>query len=206
MNEYLSMLLNWAEEQSLLTGALILGAGLLNAFLGFRMVRFLLVLSTGALAALLAAYLAVRFEFSTTIAAGVGALAGGTLALFAYRTALFLNVGFTFALLTAYVSAQFGAPHVAMYVATALVATSASVLTLLAPRTMPLIVTAMHGAILMIVGFVGVADTFVPTLGATLRHWAGGRSVMIPALLTMLTAMGFSIQEMKRQGDICTGK
>jgi hypothetical protein len=72
-------------------------------------------------------------------------------------------------------------------------------------RSLPIIVSVLQGAALMVIGFVGVADNLAPSLANTFTDWARTIPLMIPVLMTMLFVLGYSVQANQQQGDMQTG-
>ena len=72
-------------------------------------------------------------------------------------------------------------------------------------RAMPLVVTSVQGVALMIVGFVGLSNALLPSLGITFLEWAADWSLLVPAMLGMLWVTAYSCQTNTQQGDIRSG-
>jgi hypothetical protein len=203
--DYQRILFDWSANQPAITGAVILGIGLLSGFLGYRMIRFLLVVSTGGIVAAVATMASLYFGIHPLLPVALGGLAGAILGFTAPRPAIALNSGLTLALLAGYITSQLGLRGNPLWITLALVAASSFVLGLLSHRTMTLVITTLHGSALMIIGFVGLSSEIAPSIGATFVKWGHSKSLVVPLLLTMVTAMAYSVQVSKRQGDICTG-
>lgn len=206
MTNYQQILFDWAAQQHALTGAVLLGLGLLSGFLGFRMVRFLLVVSTGGILAVVTGMVALKYDLPVLLPAVATGLGGAFLGLLAARAAVTVNAALTIALMAAYIATQVGIQGNALWVILALFAAGGGTLGLISHRTMLLVITTLQGSVLMIIGVVGVASELAPSIGGTFCQWARTKSLIVPMLLTMVTTMAYSVQVSKRQGDICTGR
>lgn len=199
------MLFEWAAGQHFLTGAVIFAAGLLSSFLGFRMLRFLVILSTAGVGTL-AGWLAAGFVgYPADVATLAGAFAGGVLGLACHRAGAVVSAAAACALLAAYLGGQFGLHGPVLWAALGVAGAVGFVLALLNRKTMSIVLTTLQGAALMIVGAVAIATALAPSIGATFRSWATSRSLVIPILLAMLAFMAYSVQASRRQGDIRVG-
>ena len=70
---------------------------------------------------------------------------------------------------------------------------------------LPIVVTILQGAGLLVVGFVGVTCELVPSLGLTFVEWADRLPLMVPVLMVMLCVLGYSVQYNAFNGDISSG-
>ena len=71
-------------------------------------------------------------------------------------------------------------------------------------RSLPILVTTRQGAMILMLGFVGLADLFAPTFAETFVRWSG-HWMIVPTLLGMLVVLGYSVQANAQQGDIRAG-
>lgn len=206
MTDFQQVIFSWVTSQPAATGAVLLAAGLLSGFLGFRMIRFLVVLSCGGLGGLAGAFAAGLAEYPLAIPAVAGGFFGVVAGLAWPRVALAVSAGGTLAFMGSYLAMQLGFRGNGVWITFALCGAAGTALGLLSRQTMALVSTTLQGAVLMIVGFVGLSNGLLPSLGATFQSWARGSSMMVPLLLTMVTATAYSVQCSKQQGDICTGR
>jgi hypothetical protein len=203
--DYQDLIFRWASFQTGGTGASIFTFGLLYAFFGFRFSRLLLAVSAGGFGALAGWHLADPAGQPPAAAALM--LAAGTVALaLRYRQAgVVVAAAATFAALGYYLAAQFGLPTVAKSVCAAAGSGLGMAFAWLNRRAMPLAVTTVQGAVLMIVGFVGLSNALLPSLGITFVEWAATWSLLVPVLLGMLCVTAYSYQANAQQGDIRSG-
>jgi hypothetical protein len=204
--DYQQVLFNWVVMQPGITGAVLLGAGLLNGFLGFRMIRFLVTLSCGGVGCLAGTLVASFASLPPGLPMVVGGAVAAMAALAWYEGALAVSAGATFGLLGAYVAVQLGLPETVTWIILGLTGATGLVLGLVSRQTMALLSTTLQGAALMIIGFVGLAHSILPSLAGTFQSWARAQSLTVPVLMTLVTVAAYSVQSAKQQGDICTGK
>ncbi len=206
MPNYQHAIFNWVATEAGLTGAVIFAAGLFATFYGHRFRRFLLVLIGGELGYALGAAVGAWTGWSGPLVP-CGAVALGALTAFTRpRVAAVAATGITWGLLGAYLAAQLGAPGLATWAVLALSGSVAIVLALVSRPTMTILLTSLHGAAWLIVGFVGVAMTVMPVVGVTFRAWADDQSLVVPVLLAMLLATGYSCQANAMKGDMRVGQ
>lgn len=206
MSDTQELVFRWITTQPNATAAVVFFAGVLYAFHGFRMFRFLLVVSCAALGwggGIVLAHFARTPELPTC----AGALM--TCALIALRweqAAVLLSCGATWAVLGLFFAEKFGAaPLVALAVA-GFCGLLGLMFARLCYRTMTVVLTTMQGVILLIVGFVGASDMVVPSLTDTFRAWASDSAFLIPILMGMLFTAAYSYQSMMQRGDIRSGR
>jgi hypothetical protein len=203
--DYQSLVFRWAAFQTAGTGAAIFALGLLSAFFGFRFARFLLAVSAAAAAGVAAWNLAGTLELPPALPAL--ALAAGALAaaLRYQRVGVVTAAAATFAALGYYLATQMGLHFAARWACTLVAGGLGVALAWLNKRSMPLVVTTAQGAVLMVVGFVGLSNALLPSLGATFRQWSAESALLVPVLLSMLCVTAYSCQANMQQGDIRTG-
>ena len=207
MTDYQSLLLDWIAARSGYTGAIIFAAGLLYVFYGLRTLRLLLVLSAGGLGCLtgvLATKLVLTNQPELVVIAVAG-LATTGLALFRPRWAVVMCNCVTWAAIGGHLASQVGLNARGIWVALGVCGGTGLILALLSRDLMTALLTAAHGAALLLVGFVGLTSTMLPSVATTFRSWAHNQPWFTPVLLAMLTMMAYSIQAMHRQGDIQSG-
>lgn len=200
------ILFDWVTGQPGVTGAALLAAGAVCGFVGFRFARLIVPFALAGVGALVGEIVAEQLDEATLMPMAAGAAIGLLVGVRWYTAGLAVSTGATFGLLAQYLFVQFGAPDTAALVALATLVVVGIVLTPLSPRTMPMVTTTLQGTILMIVGFTGLTTAYLPALGRTFCRCASKTELLIPLLLIMLTAMAYSVQSSRQQGDMCTGR
>ena len=204
MAEYQHILLNWVASQSGLTGAVIMAAGLASSFYGYRLLRFLLVIFCGGLAYAVGLTLEGLVSLPPVVTPALG-LGGGLGGLLWPVPGMVFASGATWALCGAYLAGQLGFRGALAWAALAFCGCVGTLMALLCRRAMTILLTSVHGAVWMIVGFVGLSATIMPSVSTTFRNWASGQSLMIPILMLMLVTTAYSCQANAKQGAIFTG-
>jgi hypothetical protein len=203
---YQHAIFNWVAGEAGLTGAAIFAAGLLATFCGNRFLRFLLVVIGGELGYAVAAALTAGLGWTGGLVP-YGALALGAVgALARPRVAAVVASGVTWGLLGAYLATQLGARGPAPWAVLALSGSAGILLAVVSRPTMSVVLTSLHGAAWMIVGFVGVSVAVTPAIGVTFQSWAEDQSLVVPVLLAMLLATGYSCQANSTKGDMRVGQ
>jgi hypothetical protein len=190
----------WPEAISIVA----FGVGLLYALQGFRFARFLLPVTCvgGALAVGTIAASATEVPLEAIIAA---AAILGTVTLLRFRLALVFSSMFTGGALCQYLAVQVGIdPKISLFVGGVGLAIGGA-LFWVCRRSLPILVTIVQGAGLLVVGFVGLSAALVPTLGLTFVEWATRLPLMVPTLMVMLSVLGYSVQASSYQGDVKSG-
>jgi hypothetical protein len=205
VTDYQYLLFTWASQQSGLTGLVILLAGFLYGFMGFKMFPALLVLTCGGCGALFSLLVAALADFPADLAVACGVIIGGASAFAWRRPATMAVAALTFGALGCYLGAQLGLPEWAVWTATGLCFTVGGLLALLCPRTMPVVMTVVQGAVLIVIGFVGLTTNAFPSFGYTFTAWAHSWRLLVPVLLTMVIVTAYAYQAMRQQGDVRTG-
>lgn len=198
--------LRWAAAQPAITGAAIFGAGLVYAFHGFRLFRSLLAVSCAALACGAGLALGVVAGAGQVVGGVVGAVIGGVFGLRCEKPAAVLASSAVWGLLGAYLGAQIGLPAGGVWAAAWACALLGGLFMLLCYRTMTIVLTTAQGVALLVVGWVALSSSLVPSVGGAFRAWSGSHALLVPVFLTMLFVTGYSYQAMHRQGDIRTGQ
>jgi hypothetical protein len=196
---YQSLIFHWAEQQDVFTGLVLLGLGACYTLQGFRFARVLMGLASAVMAvAFLGAWTDAWIALLAGVAVGLLAVAAGGLGLIIASTLTFAAMGY-------YLAAQIGLPIEAV-AAAALVGGLAGVV---APRfyrrTLPLILTSLHGSAVLIISFVCLAGACLPSMAETFISWSASISFMAPTALLLFVVTGLSVQLNARQGDIETG-
>jgi hypothetical protein len=198
-------LFDWASSQTGATGLVIFLAGMLYAFAGARMFVPLLSASNALLVFVLGQSLARAWGIPPLVAAGFPA----AVALFASAkwpsAGLTIGAGVTWGLLARYLLERIGLGGVGSAVIVTLAGLIGSAMALLCTRTMRVIHMTLHGAVLIMLGFVALSSAVFPTLGTTFLWLAADWSFMIPILLAMVFTTAYSYQSMILRGDIRTG-
>ncbi len=167
MSRLQDTLFEWIATQPALTGLVILAAGALYGLLGFRLLRFLLVLAClgvgSAIGLVASAFLgqppAILIALGALLVGGVGA---------AWKTpATIVTTTAVWAVLGAYLAAQCGLRGTSLWVGLVVSGVAGVILSLVSRQAMAVLVTTLLGAGLMIVGFVGVASTIIPTYASS---------------------------------------
>lgn len=198
-------LFRWITAQSQGTGVMVFLIGMLYAFHGFRVFRFLLIVSSFALGWLIGLVTAALVPQSEVMLPIAGSLLLGLISLRWEQPALLLNSAATWGLLGLYLMERFDTQAMIALTASGILAGLGLLFARLCPRTMRVVVTTLQGVALLVIGFVGCSDIVAPSLAATFRAWADDVRLLIPVLMAMLFAAAYSYQSMLAQGDIKTG-
>jgi hypothetical protein len=122
-----------------------------------------------------------------------------------FRLALMVSSAFTFGALAQYLAVQLGMrPHMSPFVGAVGLVVGFSLIWV-CRRSLPILVTMILGAGLLVLGFVGCSAAVVPSLGLTFIDWSSRLALLVPAVLTMLCVLGYSVQSNAYQGDVETG-
>lgn len=199
-------LLAWAAAQPVLTGLLLLTAGAVYGFFGFRMFKFLLVLTCAGLGWFAGGAAAIAADLPAQWLSPAGAVALGLLSLKCEKPAAVLASGCVWGALGYYIAAQLRLPTMGTWLTGSLACVFGVLFTLLSYRTMMVVLTVMQGAVLLVVGWVAISTRLLPSVGVTFRQWANNESLLIPMFLAMLIVTTYSYQTMQQQGDIRTGR
>jgi hypothetical protein len=202
--DFQRLIFQFASHWSLATALAVLGVGLLYALQGFRFARFLITLSCAGgglvlgwiLSELTGVPLAIAF-----LPAGILAL----LALVRFHIGLKVASAFTGSALAQYLAAQLGMMPSLTLVAAGVGLCIGYSLIWLCRRTLPILVTVVQGAGLLVVAFVGLTNALAPSLGLTFLEWAAGIPLMVPGLMLMLCVLGYSVQANAQQGAMESG-
>jgi hypothetical protein len=206
LEHYQHAILVWVASQAGLTGAVIFAAGLLSAFHGVRMLRIVLPVVCAELGYALALALAAWAELAPLPVVAAFVVLSVVVALLRPRAAAVLASGITWALLGAFLAAQLGFKGLVVWATLALLGGMGTLLTVVSRPTMTILLTSLHGAAGMIVGFVGIAATVMPVVSDTFRSWADEQSLVIPVVLAMLVTAGYSCQANGMRGDLRVGQ
>ncbi len=204
MYDFQGLIFRFASHWSAATSLAVLGIGLLYLLQGFRFARFLTAVSCvggGLVVGGIAGELVGR-PLPAALAAGATL---GLLGLFRFRAGLVLASAFTGSALAQYLAAQLGVNPIITLIAAGIGFPVGFSLIWVCRRTLPILVTIVQGAGLLIVGFVGITNATAPSLGQTFLEWAAAIPLMVPGFVLMLCVLGYSVQANALQGSIETG-
>jgi hypothetical protein len=205
MTDYQDFAFHWAASQTSLTALVIIGIGLLFALQGFRFARPLFALTSATAGFLLGILIGEALKTPAfPISAGMAGVLGAA-GLVRYRLGIVISSTLVFSVLSQYLVSRFSNNPSNLLFALVFGAALGMSLRWICMRSLPIIVTVIQGAALMVVGFVGVADNMAPSLANTFTDWARTIPLMVPVLMTMLFVLGWSVQANQQQGDMQTG-
>jgi len=203
--DYQTMIFRQASEWTTATAAVVVGIGLLYTLQGFRFAWLLLPISNGI----------CGFAFGGTVAASLGlapvpvaialGLGAAAVTVARYRVGVGVASVATFTVLGYYLGSRLTEDTLLLMVLSGVGLVTGTLLPFVARRALPMVITTVQGAGLLVVGFVGLASRTVPTLATTFVEWSESLSLMVPVLLAMVITLGISVQANLRQGDIETG-
>jgi hypothetical protein len=202
--DFQSLIFRSASHWSAATALAVLAIGLFYTLQGFRFARFLVVVSCTGGGVVVGGILVAVAGLPLPVAFGVAASLG-LLALLRFQIGLALASALTGGALAQYLAAQLGLEPTITLVAAGIGLPVGYSLTWVYRRTLPILVTIVQGAGLLIVGFVGVTNAVAPSLGATFVEWAASIPLMVPGFVLMLCVLGYSVQANAQQGDVETG-
>lgn len=205
MLDYQAYVLQQAAFWPLSSSLVMFAVGMLYGLQGFRFARLLMALTCGAAGFVLGGI--VAHLVGVPPVAGGTTLAGllGAVALMNLRVGVTVSSTLTLGLLGNYLAIRMGTLPPVPVVAGGVGAVIGLTLAWGGQRTLPILITTVQGAALMVVGFVGVAAALAPSFAGTFVEWANELSPLVPVLITMLVVVGYSIQANLQQGDIRTG-
>lgn len=206
MNDLQHELFSWIIDQPALTGAVVMAAGLIYGFHGFRLFRFLLGVSSAILGWWVGAVIGTGAGIPLHIAGFAGAFAVSALSFTYPRPAVATNTTVFWALMGFYFAERCGLFEEACFLTGAVAALLGLLFSLICYRTVAVILTTLQGAVLIVTGFLGFSYHMLPAIGVTFRQWAESTGFFIPVILGMIVITGYSYQSMRQQGDIRTGK
>lgn len=183
----------------------ILIAGMLYLTQGFRFARFLLAATAASGGYVLGAGAANSFGLPADIVALTFAGILGLLAVSKLMYGTIISAVLIWALIGHWIAVKFGLPPSWLSGAVGVGGFIGGSLFWVARRLLPLLLTTLQGAAMVIVGFVGVAKTVAPSLAFTFTDWANNGFFLISLLMTMLTVLGVSLQSTAKEGDIRSG-
>ncbi len=205
MPDFQSLILQNALLWSAPTAAVCIGIGLLYLIQGFRLARVLIALACASGAAL-AGYLVSQETDGVGLFPGV--LAGLLLAILSlvrFRLGVIACSMLTFGLYGFYLTNLFGFSRSVVPAAGLICAGIGGFMFLVCVRALPIVLTSLAGSAVMLLGFVGLAANFAPSLASTFVNWATTWVAVVPVFLLLLNVTGISVQSNAQQGDVRTG-
>ena len=199
-------LFTWAAHQPALSGAVLLGTGLVYGFFGFRLFRFLLAVSCAGLGWLVGCIIADLGGLPPIILMSICAVILGALSFKYEKPAVIVVSAASWGLLCYYLANQLGVPRNALWWVSGMAGGLGIFFAIICYRSMRVILTTLQGVALMVVGWVALMSRLLPSVGATFREWANSQALLVPIFLIMLFVAAFSYQAMHQQGDIKTGR
>jgi hypothetical protein len=200
--DYQKLVLGWIAHQHWTVGAVVMAAGLLYGFQGVRVFKFVLGLSSALIGLLAGLMAAVTFELPPIFVGPIFGAAAAAFSVSQQRTAMIGVGGATWGVLGHYLAMQVGLPGIAPLIAMAVTGGFGALFAYLCFRPMMVVVTSLHGIMLIVIGFVGMANKLMPTVGETFVVWAHSWTLLVPMLMTMLFVMSYSYQSSAQRGDI----
>jgi hypothetical protein len=205
MPQFQHAILQWMANQPWPTGILIFAAGVLGAFHGVRLLRFLLPFVCGQLAWAAGTALTAWLPQVPPVAVPVLVMLGMVAALARPRAAVVVASGTTWGLAAAWLAAQTGLPNLAIWATVLLVGGTGITLAVVSRGAMTNLLMSLHGAAWIILGAVGMAAVAMPVVCDTFRSWVEQQSLVLPIVLAMLTTTGFAHQANEMRGDLRVG-
>ena len=205
MHAFHSLIFRAALHFSDTTAAVVFLSGLLLLLQGFRFARILLALSAAFGGFFLGEVLAVAAELPSP---GTAALAGVlvlALCIAKPRAGIVLASAMTFAVLGFYFTDRFGAPRAIQFGVTIVAGLIGFFLYWIHRESTPVLVTSIQGAILLILGFVGLANVLLPSLAHTFVDWSTHVGLIVPGMMIILSITGYAVQSNLTQGDVTSG-
>lgn len=205
MEDIQSIAFRWIGQQSTVAALVVAGMGALLNLQGFRFGRFLMGLTSAGGGFAIGAVLATIGGMPIEIVGGVLAVAFFALGMWKYRIGIFLSSVFVGAGLANLLVSRFtGLPDTLAF-ATLIGAVAGGCLQWVCLKSLPIMITSVEGGFIMIVGFVGLAYWFAPSLAATYVGWSDSIPFMTPVMMVMLYVLGYSVQANAQQGDMRAG-
>ncbi len=205
MIDYQHQILHGATYWSFSTSLSLFAIGALFNLQGYRFARFLFGVAAGVAAFVIGVVLGRVLNLPPTmtgVALGVVVATAALLRLsFGVTACSMLTLGFY----GGYLAMRMGFSDPNVLIAAGIGTFSGGALAWAGQRSLPILISTLQGAGLMIVGFVGLASGFAPTFASTFVAWASDLSLFVPLLVAMLVTLGYSVQANMQQGDIRSG-
>ncbi len=200
--DYQKLVFGWIAQQHWSVGLVVMAAGLLYGFQGFRVFRFVLGLSC-AIVGLVGGYVAaVHFQLPPLFVSPALGAAAAAFSFSQQRVAVIAVSGVTWGVLGHYLSLQIGLPGMVPLIGALVCGGFGGLFAYLCFRPMMVVLTSVHGIALIVVGFVGMSNHLLPSVGETFVVWAHSWTLLVPMLMTMLFVMAYSYQSSAQRGDI----
>jgi hypothetical protein len=202
--DFQSLIFRFASHWSAATSLVVLGVGLLYTLQGFRYARLLTAVSCAGGGLVVGGIVVGLAKLPLPLAFGIAASLG-LVALLRFRAGLALTSAFATGALAQYLVAQIGLDPIITLIAAGTGFPAGLSLIWVCRRSLPILVTIVQGAGLLVVGFVGITNAVAPSLGQTFLEWAADIPLMVPGFMLMLCVLGYSVQANAQQGSIETG-
>lgn len=200
--DYQKLIFGWIAHQHWTVGVVVMAAGLLYGFQGFRVFKFVLGLSC-AIIGLVGGYAAaIQFDLPPLFVSPALGAAAAAFSFSQQRPAVVVVSGVTWGVLGHYLSLQVGLPGIVPLIAAAVSGGFGGLFAHLCFRPMTVVMTSLHGIALIVIGFVGMSNRLLPSVGETFVVWAHSWTLLVPMLMTMLFVMSYSYQSSAQRGDI----
>lgn len=203
--DYQTYFLNNATSWPISTSLALFATGLLFGLQGFRFARFLMAVTCAAAGFVFGGFGSQAIGYPPVIGGFIAASLAGGLALARIRVGVTVSAIATFAIAGHYLVARFDPMGAAPWIAAALGGLIGLSLAWGEQRSLPILITTLQGAALMVLGFVGVAAALSPSLAGTFVGFSHDVPLFVPVLVGMLVAVGYSVQANLQQGDIRSG-
>lgn len=204
MHDVQDLIFRSAAHWSAGTSLAVLALGLLYTLQGFRFARLLIPLLCAGGGLVAGGLLVGLFDLPPS-AVFIPAALAGLFALLHFRRGLALASAFAGAALLSYLTSRIGVGPRAALAAAGGGLVCGYALIWVCRRSLPILVTIVPGAGLLVAGFVGITSFLAPSLGLTFIEWSARIPLLVPALMLMLCILGYSVQANAMQGDIETG-
>lgn len=205
MNDYQTQLLTWAANQSQSAAIIMFAVGTVYTLQGFRFARLMIAIVLGIIGFAFGRAWADANGANPEVFSLISAAVMGALALASVCSGLLIGSVITFGLAMQFLGMQFGLPPTGLLVLFCFGAVVGALIYFLHARVLPRLLTTMQGSVMMLLGFVGAAGSFLPRLADTMIDTAAGMPFAVPMLLGMLCVMGYCYQTNLEDGDIQTG-
>lgn len=193
--------LHWSPTMALI----VFGLGLLYMLQGFRFARALLALTCGGASFFLGTLAAGALGTLPMLSGSAVGLIGLLLALWRFRVGVLLASTYVISGITTYLVWRCGLPPNVVLCGTAVGALVGAFLFIACLRALPILLTTLQGAVLLVLGFTAVCNHVLPALSRTFVDWSESFWPTLPIMLTLFTITGYSVQANARQGDTRTG-
>lgn len=203
--DFQGQVFNWAAGQGEANSFVLLMIGVCFLFQGYRFSRALIALSCVLFGFCAGGVLGDGFGYAPAFSGLMLGLTLGVAALIWVSAGVMTSAVCTGAVLGAYLTYQTGLTPFFIMLGCAVGGSLGMAAAWLHPRTIPMVLTVVQGAAVLIVGFVGMASAVLPGMGATFVSWSSSWAFLVPAMMTMLCVTGIAFQANARQGDIETG-